>query len=246
MMSPRVPGVIVAALLISSFGRVASADPLLAPGSVIRLYDSYGTTGGGEFNGQIVGTSAAIDFISFCLELNEYFSPGQSLLVRDISTEARNGGAGGPSPDPISYATAYLFTEFSLQTLSGYDFGSEAARVASANSLQRAIWYLEQEIPMSQLDAQALAWVDQATAATAGWTSVGNVRVLNLLRQDSTGAYTLNAQDQLYLQSVPEPASLALFGVGLATLAAMRARARARSSTTNTPAAPSSGRNAPL
>jgi hypothetical protein len=244
MMSSRFLGAFVAALLMTSFGRVASADPLLSPGSVIRLYDSYGSTGGGEFNGQVVGTSAAIDFISFCLEINEYFSPGQNLLVKDVSTEARNGGAGGPSPDPISYATAYLFTEFALQTLTGYDFGSGAARLASANSLQRAIWYLEQEIPMGQLDAQALAWVNQATAA--GWTDVGNVRVLNLLRQDLTGAYTLNAQDQLYLQSVPEPASLALFGVGLAALAAVRARARARASRTESPAAPPSGRNSSL
>ena len=185
----------------------------VTPGTIIQLYDSYGTTGGGEFDGQIVGTSAQIDFISFCLETNEYFTPGQNLLVQDVSTEARAGGSGGPHPDPISNETAYLFTQFALGTLSDYAFASSGSdRVADANSLQRALWYLEQELgttdtltELTALDYQAAVWVNEAT--NAGWTDTGNVHVLNLLRQDSTGNYTIKAQDQLYYQSVPEPAS---------------------------------------
>jgi len=73
------------------------------------LYDSYGTTGGGEFRGEIVGTDH-FHFISFSLETNEFFTLGEDLLVTDISTEARMGGAGGPDPDPVSYSTAYLLS----------------------------------------------------------------------------------------------------------------------------------------
>jgi len=222
----------LAILLVTGAARTASADAIITPGTIIQLYDSFGTTGGGEFNGQIVGTSSAFDFISFCLETNEYFSPGQNLLVNDVSYEARAGGSGGPHPDPISNETAYLFTQFSLQTLSNYAFNSVGSdRVDDANSLQRAIWYLEQElgtvdttVELAALDLQASQWVDEATSA--GWTSIGNVRVLNLLRTDASGNYTVKAQDQLYYQSVPEPGSLALLAIGLAALTPFRTRAK--------------------
>jgi hypothetical protein len=52
----------------------------------------------------------------------------------------------------------------------------------------------------------AYKWVNEALAA--GWTDIGNVRVLNLL--NASGG---RAQDQLVL--VPEPATLLLLGSGL-------------------------------
>ena len=68
------------------------------------------------------------------------------MTVADVWYEARAGGSGGPSPDPISTATGWLFTQFSLGTLNGYAFGSTGqARVDSANALQMAFWYLENE-----------------------------------------------------------------------------------------------------
>lgn len=204
-------GAVAAALVLGA--QPAAAAPL-GPGSQIKLFDSYGTTGGGEFNASVVGGTAGDSFITFCLEENEFFVPGQTLYVKDVSTAAVNGGVAGGNPDFISAQTAYLYTQFSQQTLSNYDFSSTgSARVADANSLQKAIWFFENEVGSSALDSQAQAWVDEANSA--GWTDIGNVRVLNLY---TDAAYTHLAQDQLYLMPVPEPEIYAMMGVGLGLL----------------------------
>ena len=69
---------------------------------------------------------------------------------------------------------------------------------------------------------QAQTWVNAAiAAATVGWSSPGNVSVLNLLNANGT-----KAQDQLYYKSVPEPGSLFLMSMGLVALVGARSRAR--------------------
>jgi hypothetical protein len=120
--------------------------------------------------------------------------------------------AGSASFDPISYKTAYLYTQFSAGTLSNYDYSNATLREADANALQNAFWYLENEQPATYtLSGQALAWVNEATAAN--WTNIGNVRVLNLYKDQ---AFTQIAQDQLYMTApVPEPETYAMMLAGL-------------------------------
>lgn len=197
--------VLLFVLAIALIAGQANADNVKV-GDTVWFQDSYGSTNGGEFI--ITNSTTGSSWTSFCLELDEYINFGPSYKVVDISSTVYEGGANTNAGDPLDFKTAYLYTQFRAGTLSGYDYGTGPARISSANSLQNAIWYIEQEIT-SGLDTQATAWVN--LAATANWQSLGNVRVVNIV--DSTGKA---CQSQLAL--VPEPSILMLLGLGLCAL----------------------------
>ena len=197
-----IPGLVVLSLLLPISG--VDAVPI-SVGDLINFSNGPGNTAGGEFI--ISSVNGTFDpFTSFCIETNEYINFSSEFKVDSISTAAYNGGSGGGTPDPLDPRTAYLYYMFATNQLSGYDYGDATLRIADANSLQLAIWYLEGEIT-TLTDAQALAWIAEAEAA--GWTDLGNVRVLNI---SYANPGTL-AQSQLVL--VPEPSTLLLLGAGL-------------------------------
>jgi hypothetical protein len=216
----------LAAAMLSAapYAATVSAAPLVAAGDIVRLYNGPGSTGGGEFWADVVGkgvggtiNAANYDFIAFCLEYNETFNYyGQDLKVDKVNTAAVNGGVSGGNPDPLSAQTAWLYTQFVNNTLSGYTHTD-----SKANSLQRAFWFMEGELgasytlaQLNTLDHQAKLWVDAANAS--GWTDIGQVRALNLLKFQN--GQWVNAQDQLYMLpvAVPEPMTTAMLGLGLA------------------------------
>lgn len=197
------------------------------------------TFGGGEFviydySGIQVGTISDAawwdrnsdgvknEFQTFCLERNEFLSSPALVDGEDKGATAGGYGSGAyaawdvsgtSSYDPISLATAYLYTQFWTGQLSSYDYTPGAGRAADAKSLQMAIWCLEDEIAYFQLDAQSKAWITEAEGkiASGDWTDIGSVRVLNIYIKDAAGNI-INKQSQLVL--VPLPAS-AMMGLGL-------------------------------
>jgi hypothetical protein len=216
------------------------ASAQVAAGSVIRLGDGTGSLAG-VYNGSVISGPGAASgsFQTFCLEKFEYFgSHTQNLYVKSVSTATQNatggdsnatkvsGGAAGS--DSLSAQTAYLFTQF---------YSNQAAYAGTqslANSMQRAVWFLEGELAGSDLraynsDSNATAWVTAAnTAVSSGaWSGLGNVRVLNLY---TNAAYTSHSQDQLYMvTAVPEPQTYALMLAGLGLIGTIARRRKSKS-----------------
>lgn len=188
--------------------------------SQVTFSDGYGTGIGGEFKAAFANFSFAPNsltggsfFETFCLERNETIQFGRTYFA-DFSTSAKSGGAGGPNPDPLDARTAFLYTNFIRGELAGYDYSGGAGRASSANALQNAIWYLEQEITNLSLGLngaeQALAAQFVAAANNSGWTDIGGVRVMNVYANaDGTG----NHQDQLIMVPAPSAAVLGLIGL---------------------------------
>jgi len=201
----------IGALLVALVSTSALADTL-------RLdQDSFSVGNGGSFqvtpvtgNAGRVGLPGDLSpttFETFCVEHNEQFRPG-AIYNFAISLGATNGGESGqtsPNFDPVDPTTAYLYTNFRMGTLTGFDYG--AGRAASTGDLQQAIWFLEGEGGTNN----AFVALAQGAVTSGAWAGIGNVRVLNLSNQEFSFA-----QDQLTLvQEIPAPMS----GAALALLA---------------------------
>lgn len=206
--------------------------------TVTRTIGYYDTTyGGGEFT--IKGTPWAnpahyspwtlVDggFQTFCVERNEGLS--SQPFWAELSTEAKLGGLGGGSPDPLSIGTAWLYKLFAQGQLTGYDYTPGPGREASARALQETIWWLEDELgamPVNSFSALVVGQFGGATNAKADYdpSSAGfTVRVVNLYDLDGSGNpdYTKPKQDQLVY--LPDGGlTIALLGLGMIGLATLR------------------------
>lgn len=174
-----------------------------------------------------VTSLGAGSFQTFCVERFEYVSNPSQVVVSTTSTTGTEGshavyGRNYPIGDDLNPETAFLYTMFATGQLGtmnlggyNYDYAPGAGRGASAQSLQIAIWHIEDDPLGLPADSVAAAWRAAAEAAVASgaWTGIGSVRILNLYTPSGG-----DAQDMLYYVPVPGAVLLGFLGLGAAGL----------------------------
>jgi hypothetical protein len=162
-------------------------------------------------------------FGTFCVETDEFFSPGSTYNV-GLSYQAWQGGSNTNAGDMLSVGTAFLYSQFARGTLSGFTYNNST----SAATLQNMIWWLEDEsVPDQSANPFAgllISKFGSLSNSKVGVDSSGSgygVMVMNLTSNDGR---TLN-QDQLVY--VPDGGlTIALLGMGLLGLSLIRRRMR--------------------
>lgn len=231
---------VAAPVMADPFGHGAGYDG----GTAYYTKDTnYGLGNGGEFtieggglllsnSAYVYGTTSGIgsdsgSFQSFCLEIEEYIREPMRIWVseqnKDLSGPGSHAWYGGVSGtgDDLDPMTAYLYTQFATSALASstyatynYNPGPGGNRPSDAEQLQRAIWYIEGEIDSLVSGSNAEAWYNEAAAA--GWTDIGNVRVLQMYKYNQNDDEYYRKQDQLYLTPIPGAAILGILGLCVA------------------------------
>ncbi len=159
---------------------------------------------------------------TFCIEINESFSGGGIYNV-SLSNSADNGGYSGGNPDPISVATARLYSLFATGQMSSL-VGGFVYDASHGADVQEAIWYLEgEDSVLNRTGANSIIAALGAPSFNSTINYTGSaVRVMNLT--DSAGN---KKQSQLVYVGVPDGGtSLLLLGLGLAGLNVLSRRRR--------------------
>lgn len=196
----------------------ASAIPQV--GNTIDIDNgTYGTTNGGEFYIDILETSGDDKLVSFCVEKNEYIDYTSTFIITSISDNVVSGGGGAVNgSDPLSSLTQWVFYKYVATDF----FGTKSDVLA--NNVQNLIWAEEGEQSWTASDT---TFYNTFSAAYLANPTVYDkyVVALNLnYYNPTTKAIGNGAQSQLAV--VPEPATMLLFGTGLAGLAAVARRRR--------------------
>jgi hypothetical protein len=196
-------GMIIGAIVLGTLSGLAQAGTVK-----IETTAFNGGNGGGAFkatsltgyNGE---TDEAGQFNTFCMEHYEGFSAGETYVTA-INTQT----VGAIGNVALSAKVAYLYTNYRLGTLAGFDNSP-----SDNGKLQEAIWALQGNIA-----APAPATNEfYDLAHTSNWTDIGAVRVLNIFGSDGS-----MRQDQLTMVPLPPAAWAGLATMGVAAVVRRR------------------------
>lgn len=213
-------------ITIAALGLLAGASLASASNTVtFTRGDFSGTTGGefiGSYQGEITGNR-----VSFCLELNRTVNPNGTRVYDYTVASGDFGAAGGGNAgsngtsDPLSAATGYLMMQWMLGKSTNGAQGIENTD-DSSRAVQNAMWYLEQELELSDLSGAHQTEVNDLLATIPNTYSIvpgaddfsllaggGKIRVINISRNGD------DSQSQIILIPLPTASGMALAGLAL-------------------------------
>ena len=207
-------------VFLATIGLATGAKASLQTGDILTIGNGPGTPGG-IFYLQDTSSNKIAD--TFCVDLFEYIRFDRTYQVANAFATATVAGN-----RPLTSFAAWLFDRYlngvegGGPVLPNFDFTntygqiSAAAARIQANELQLAIWiaigYTPAEIGgvgsgwYSAYDDKLAGW-QAAFGSDLSWSGTGNIYIANLLGRDSSGNYTVHAQDQLVRNVIPEPLS---------------------------------------
>lgn len=220
-MKLKLLGVAFLALTVASIGRADTVKLLDTP------FD--GGLPGGEFTAV---TSANGTFVTFCLEYTSpiYANFPYTYVVSDAAVTGGVNHANTPGYDVLSRGSAYLYTMLHFNQLGGYA-ATSAIHKLNAGYLQEAFWALEDEWTFAAAGGASNPYLALAITKFGSFANAQDdntdsaVRVMNIDTAANLpdGLPGRHRQDQLIY--VPDGGgTIALFGLALLSLAALRAR----------------------